>query len=63
MLYIWVAERRMIINLIFKLFKWFWQLWDRLDEKTKRQIIEVIIEAFKDLIRAFYKQWESKNKK
>jgi len=53
----------MIFNLVFELFKWFRQLWDRLDEKTKRQIIEVIIESFKDLIRAFYKQWKNKNKK
>lgn len=53
----------MMFNLIFELFKWFWQLWDRLDEKTKRQIIEAITEAFKELTRAFYIQWKSKKKK
>ena len=52
-----------MFNLIFELFKWFWTLWDRLDEKTKRQIIEAIIEAFQELIRTFYKQWKSKNEK
>lgn len=52
-----------MFNLIFELFKWFLQLWDHLDEKTKRQIIEAIIEAFKELIRAFYRQWKSKKEK
>ena len=43
------------------IFKWFRQLWDRLDEKTKRSIIEAIIDSFKEILRAFYRQWESKN--
>ena len=29
----------MIFNWLFQLLKWFWQLWHRLDEKTKRQIM------------------------
>jgi hypothetical protein len=52
-----------MFNLIFRLFRWFWQLWGRLDEKTKRQIIETIIERFNELARAFYRQWKSKKKK
>lgn len=53
----------MIFNWIFEVIKWFWQLWDRLDEKTKRQIIEAIIKAFEELLRAFYRQWKNKKKK
>lgn len=52
----------MMFNLIFELFKWFRQIWDRLDEKTKRQIIDAIIESFEELIRAFYRQWKKKEK-
>ena len=48
-------------NLIFELFKWFEQLWDRLDEKTKRQIIEAIIEVSTELIRSFYRDWKRRN--
>jgi hypothetical protein len=29
----------MIFNWLFELLKWFWQRWDRLDEKTKCQIM------------------------
>ena len=50
-----------MISLMFRLFKWFWQLWDRLDDKTKRIIIETLINAFKDMLRAYYRQWKSKN--
>jgi hypothetical protein len=50
-----------MITLMSKLFKWFWQLLDHLDEKTKRLIIEAITEAFKEMLRAFYRQWKSKN--
>jgi len=55
-----LAGGRMIFNWIFEVVKWFWQLWDRLDEKTKRQIIEAIIKAFGELLRAFYRQWKNR---
>lgn len=53
----------MMLDLIFGLIKWFRQLWDRLDEKTKRLIIEVTVEAYKELLRAFYRWWKSRKKK
>jgi len=34
-----LGGQAMIFNWLFELLKWFWQLWHRLDEKTKRQIM------------------------
>lgn len=34
-----LGDQTMIFNWLFQLLKWFWQLWHRLDEKTKRQIM------------------------
>ncbi|MBD1826809.1 hypothetical protein NDI47_07870 [Microcoleus vaginatus GB1-A2] len=34
-----LGGQTIIFNWLFELLKWFWQLWDRLDEKTKRQIM------------------------
>lgn len=51
---------------MFTLFEWLkrlWGIWNGLDKKTKRQIIEAFIEAYKKLIRAFYRQSESKKTK
>ncbi|WP_201150081.1 hypothetical protein A5482_014680 (plasmid) [Cyanobacterium sp. IPPAS B-1200] len=46
----------MMFNWIFKVVNWFSQLWGRLDEEAKRQIIEIIIEAFQELLRVFYNE-------
>lgn len=51
---------------MFTLFEWLkklWGIWNGLDKKIKRRIIEAFIEAYKKLIRAFYRQWESKKTK
>lgn len=53
-------------TIMFTLFEWLkklWGIWNGLDKKTKRRIIEAFIEAYKKLIRAFYRQWESKKTK
>jgi hypothetical protein len=34
-----LGGQTMIFNWLFELLKGFWQLWHRLDEKTKRQIM------------------------
>jgi hypothetical protein len=34
-----LGGQKMIFNWLFESIQWFWQLWDRLDEKTKRQIM------------------------
>ncbi|GEM_PF-3090192 len=47
---------------LYKLFMWFWRLWNRLDEKTKRAIIEEVVKSFKPLLRSFY-QWLKNRKK
>ncbi len=53
----------MIIGWLLELVAWFWQLWNRLDEKTKRQIIETVVKAFEELLRSFYKKWKSQRNK
>ncbi len=50
----------MIIDWLLGLVSWIRRLWHRLDEKTKRQIIEAIIKTFEELLRAFYRQWEKR---
>lgn len=48
----------MWLNSIFKVARWFWQLWSRLDEQTKRKIVEtMIVVTFEELLRAFYRTW------
>jgi hypothetical protein len=49
----------MIIDWVFRLVQRFLRLWNRLDEKTKRQIIEAVIKAFEQLLRAFYRSWKN----
>jgi hypothetical protein len=36
-------------------FKQIWKFWNRLDEKTKRAIIEEVVKSFEKMFRAFYK--------
>ena len=49
----------MIIDWVFGLVPWFLGLWNRLDEKTKRRIIEAVVKAFEELLRAFYRSWKN----
>jgi hypothetical protein len=48
-----------MLGWLLELFKWFWGLWNRLDEKTKRAIIEEVVKSFEKLFRAFYKWWKN----
>lgn len=42
---------------IFKLiFRWFFKFWGNLDEGTKKLIIEAVVKAFEEILRAFYKE-------
>ena len=51
----------MIIDWLLGLASWIRQLWNRLDEKTKRQIIDAIVKAFGELLRAFYIEWKNRS--
>lgn len=42
------------------IFRWFFKLWNRLDNETKKLIIETFVQGFKEIIRAWYKWWKSK---
>jgi uncharacterized membrane protein len=44
-------------------FHWFSKRWERLNDETKKMIIEAIIEVFKDMLHAFYKWWKSQKRK
>lgn len=48
---------------IFDLFKWLWELWDKLPEKTKRQIIETTVQIFTELLRVFHRSWTNTKSK
>jgi hypothetical protein len=50
----------MVLNLLFELIDFFGRFWDRLDDKTKRQIVEAVIDSFKKLLRAYYRSWKTK---
>ncbi len=45
------------------IFSWFFKLWNSLDDKTKKQIIEAIVKTFEEILRAFYKWWKSREGK
>ncbi len=45
---------------LFEIFNWFRKLWERLDEKTKRAIIEEVVKSFEELLRSFYKWWKNR---
>ncbi|MEO0539127.1 MAG: hypothetical protein AAF215_35395 [Cyanobacteria bacterium P01_A01_bin.123] len=53
----------MVVNLLLSVVSWFRKLWDRLDEKTKRKIIDTVVKAFEELLRAFYREWKDKQEK
>jgi chaperonin GroEL (HSP60 family) len=39
------------------------KLWNTLDDKTKKLIIEAVIKAFEEILRAFYRWWKSREGK
>lgn len=53
--------------IIFDLLSWLTQcigkLWSRLPEKAKREIIEAIIQAMGEMLRAYYRDRKSKGGK
>ena len=48
----------MLFDFIFRLVGWFQQLIGRLDEETKRQIIELSVRSCEELFRSFYRNWK-----
>lgn len=52
----------MIFRWVIELLKWFRGIWNRLDDNTKREIIEAVMTAFEDLLRAFYRWWSVRRK-
>lgn len=44
------------------LFQWVFKVWDKLDNPTKKLIIEAVIKAFEEILRAFYKWWKQRGK-
>ncbi len=49
-----------VFDWLFGLAGLFWNLWNRLPEKAKREIIEAIIKAMEELLRAFYRNTRAK---
>ena len=45
----------MVFDLVFKLSAWFQKWLGKLDEETKRQVIELTVRAGEELFRAFYR--------
>jgi hypothetical protein len=42
----------------FSIFTFIFNFWKKLDERTKKLIIENVIEAFSKLLRAYYQEWK-----
>lgn len=45
------------------LVQWLFKIWDRLDDSTKKLIIDKVVEAFEEILRAFYRWWKQKGGK
>lgn len=43
--------------------QWFLKFWNTLDDDTKKLIIEAVIKAFEEILRAFYRWWKSREDK
>jgi hypothetical protein len=41
----------------------FFKVWDKLDDRTKKLIIDAVIKAFEEILRAFYKWWKQRGGK
>jgi hypothetical protein len=41
-------------------FRRLFKFWNKLDDKTKKIIIEAVVKAFEEILRAFYKWWKSR---
>lgn len=42
------------------LLQWVLKVWKKLDEPTKKLIIEAVVNAFEEILRAFYKWWKQR---
>ena len=40
------------------LIQWLFNIWNKLDEPTKKLIVEAVTKAFEDILRAFYRWWK-----
>ena len=48
-----------MFDLIFELLTgWFQKIIGRLDDETKRQIIEIFVKSCEDIFRSFYRSWK-----
>ena len=45
------------------IFRWLFKFWSSLDDETKKLIIEAVVKAFEEILRAFYKWWKSREDK
>jgi len=43
--------------------QWFFKTWNKLDDSTKKLIIEAVIKAFEEILRDFYKWWKQRGDK
>ncbi|MBD2076964.1 hypothetical protein H6F86_24375 [Phormidium sp. FACHB-592] len=43
--------------------QWFFKVWDKIDDPTKKLIIESVVKAFQEILRAFYKWWQQRGGK
>lgn len=48
-------EGNLMSTVIEKLFSGFQWVWNRLDKKAKKEVIETVVEGFSILFRSFYK--------
>lgn len=42
------------------LFGLFFKVWNKLDDQTKKLIIETVVNAFEEILRAYYNWWKQK---
>lgn len=49
-----------LIGLAFRLGLKILEIWNKLDDKTKKKIIEAVVDAFELILRAYYKSWKSR---
>lgn len=42
------------------IFYWLSKFWEKLDDSTKKSIVEAAIKTFEEILRAFYRWWKQK---
>jgi hypothetical protein len=47
-----------IISLIWSIIDFFRELWGKIPDPVKEQIINMIVSSFKGLFRYYYRQWK-----